>query len=124
MFVVEQACVYPELDGLDALPSTQHIFAALPDKRVVAAARVLACDATHPVRIGRVVVAPEYRGCGLSDELMRRVMHYCRQTFPKNVIELSAQVGVEKLYERFGFNVVSDAYLEDGIPHWDMRLIG
>jgi len=122
VFVVEQACVYPELDGQDALSSTHHVFATNADGHAVAAARVLASDASRPVRIGRVVIAPEYRGTGLSDELMKRVMGYCSATFPSEAIELSAQVGVEKLYQRFGFSIVSDAYLEDGIPHQDMRL--
>ncbi len=122
VFVVEQACVYPELDGKDALLSTQHIFAVQPHGEVIAAARVLASDATQPVRIGRVVVAPEHRGTGLSYELMSRVMAYCERVYPRDVLELSAQVGVERLYQHFGFKVISDAYLEDGIPHWDMRL--
>lgn len=122
VFVVEQACIYPELDGQDALNSTHHVFAAQPDGNVIAAARVLAPNATQPVRIGRVVVSPEFRGQGLSHDLMDRVMKYCETAYPKDVIELSAQVGVEKLYQHYGFEIVSDEYLEDGIAHWDMRL--
>lgn len=122
VFVVEQACIYSELDGQDALSSTHHVFAAQSDGNVIAAARILAPDATRPVRIGRVAVAPEFRGKGLSYELMDRVMKYCESTYPAAVIELSAQVGVEKFYQRYGFKIVSDEYLDDGIPHWDMRL--
>jgi len=121
VFVVEQACIYPELDGQDALSNTHHVFAAQPESNVVAAARILAPSTSLPVRIGRVVVAPEQRGTGLSDELMSRVMRYCEATYPGQLIELSAQVGAEALYQRHGFAVVSKEYLEDGIPHWDMR---
>lgn len=122
VFVVEQACIYPELDGQDALSETYHVLAMRADGQAVAAARVLASNDSLPVRIGRVVVAPEYRGTGLSVELMDRVMSYCSKTYPSKAITLSAQVGVEGLYQRFGFSIVSEVYLEDGIAHQDMRL--
>jgi len=87
----------------------------------VAAARVLAADGDLPVRIGRVVIDSAHRGTGLSGELMDRVMASADSHYPNQVIELSAQVGVDGLYQRYGFKVVSDDYLEDGIAHRDMR---
>ena len=54
---------------------------------------------------------------------MDRVMASVRQHFPDTVIELSAQVGVDGLYAEYGFRIVSDDYLDDGIPHRDMRLL-
>jgi len=122
VFVVEQACVYPELDGQDAFAETQHIFATDGNGDVIAAARVLAPDKALPVRIGRVVVAPMHRGTGLSRQLMDRVMSHCNQRFSNQTIELSAQVGADALYAAYGFKVVSEDYLDDGIPHRDMRL--
>jgi len=121
VFVVEQNCVYPELDGQDALANTRHLFAYDKTGSVVAAARVLAADGDLPVRIGRVVIDSAHRGTGLSGELMDRVMASADSHYPNQVIELSAQVGVDGLYQRYGFKVVSDDYLEDGIAHRDMR---
>lgn len=123
VFVVEQQCVYAELDGQDALPGTQHVFAFEQSGAVVAAARVLAPDDARPVRIGRVVVTPSYRGTGLSRRLMDRVMRICSDVYPQQSIELSAQVGADALYSAYGFEVVSKVYLDDGIPHQDMRLV-
>lgn len=122
VFVVEQRCVYPELDGQDALPGTRHLYATLDGVGVVAAARILAADNTRAVRIGRVVVAATHRGTGLSHQLMDRVMASCHQHYPNSIIELSAQVGVDDFYATYGFTVVSEDYLDDGIPHRDMRL--
>lgn len=122
VFVVEQQCVYPELDGQDALPDTRHLFATQNDgQTVVAAARILAANDTKSVRIGRVVVAANHRGTGLSRQLMDRVMASCHRHFPRSVIELSAQIGVDGLYAEYGFRVISKDYLDDGIPHRDMR---
>jgi len=122
VFIVEQNCVYPELDGQDALVDTRHVFAIDGSSKAIAAARVLAATDSLPVRIGRVVVDPDHRGTGLSKELMDRVMQICTRLYPDQIIELSAQVGVDGFYAGYGFKVVSEDYLEDGIPHRDMRL--
>lgn len=123
VFVVEQNCAYPELDGQDALPGTRHLFATdRVTDQVIAAARVLMPDVDRPVRIGRVVVKSSHRGTGLSRQLMDRVMACCAEHHPHQVIELSAQVGANALYAAYGFEVVSEDYLDDGIPHRDMRL--
>jgi len=125
VFVVEQRCAYAELDGQDVLLGTQHIFATESTSKahgeVVAAARVLAPNAGRPVRIGRVVVKPSHRGTGLSKQLMDRAMQYCAIHFQSIDIELSAQVGADALYAAYGFEVVSEDYLDDGILHRDMR---
>lgn len=129
VFVVEQQCIYPELDGQDALPGTRHLFGlvncqdapASTRQAVVAAARILASDDTRAVRIGRIVVAKAYRGTALSRTLMDRVMASCDKHYPDSVIELSAQVGVDGLYAEYGFKIVSADYFDDGIAHRDMR---
>jgi len=121
VFVVEQNCPYAELDGLDAITSTRQIFALEPDGEIVACGRVLAGNDNNPVRIGRVVVARAFRGTGLSALLMDKLMQCCSERYPSQPIKLSAQVGVEKFYAAYGFRAVSETYLEDGIPHIDMR---
>jgi ElaA protein len=123
VFVVEQRCPYAELDGLDLIDSTRQIFALNTGGEAVAAGRVLDASGAQPLRIGRVVVAAAFRGTGLSTTLMDRLMQSCQDRYPSQVIELSAQVGVEKLYAAYGFRQISEIYFEDGIPHRNMRFV-
>lgn len=122
VFVVEQCCAYPEIDGQDALATTAHVYVKNEDGVVVAAARVLAPMDSKPVRVGRVVVAKAQRGTGLATRLMQNVMQYCNEHYAGETVELASQVGAHKLYEQFGFVTSSADYLDDGIPHRDMRL--
>ena len=128
VFVVEQACAYPELDGQDLLDDTTHILAML-NQMPVAYARILApcwdnsdgkphCDS--PVHIGRVVVAPAHRLQGLASALMNQVLQHCERDFASHDQALAAQVTVENFYKKLGFTTCSDPYLEDGIAHVDM----
>lgn len=118
VFVVEQQCAYPELDGkdLDAL----HLRLIMGDKPV-AAARILP-PGRNPatVKIGRVVVSPDQRGKRLGEALMREAIAVCERQFPEHSIGLSAQSHLQRFYATFGFHAVSEVYLEDDIPHVDM----
>ena len=118
VFVVEQNCPYPDLDGrdLDAL----HLRLLRGDE-LIAAARIFAPSAKAPeARIGRVVVAPAHRGERLGDAVMREAIGVCERSFPGAPIALSAQKHLARFYASHGFEAVSDDYLEDGIPHVDM----
>lgn len=122
VFVVEQACIYPEFDGLDTREDTWHIIGK-HQQQVVAYARVMGPDSTTlnaPVHIGRVLVAADYRGAGLARQLFEQSLHRARAEWPEQGIALSAQVQVVGFYEAFDFKTVSDVYMEDGIPHVDM----
>lgn len=113
VFVVEQACAYPDLDGRDAEPGTLHV-AVLEGDRATACLRVL--DDGDARRIGRVAVAADRRGAGLAARLMERALALgC----PPWVLE--AQAHLAAWYERFGFEVAGAEYVEDGIPHVPMR---
>ena len=119
VFVVEQKCPYPELDGkdLDAL----HL-RLLSGKQLVGSARIRKPAKTDPAaRIGRVVVAPEHRGKKLGDRLMVEAIAQCGRLYPESPIKLSAQSQLLRFYESFGFVPVSEEYLEDEIPHVDMQ---
>lgn len=119
VFVVEQKCPYPELDGkdLDAL----HL-RLLSGRDLVGSARIRKPAKTDPAaRIGRVVVSPEHRGKKLGDRLMVEAIAQCERLYPENPIKLSAQSQLLRFYESFGFVPVSEEYLEDGIPHVDMQ---
>ncbi|ACE91292.1 putative fusion protein: putative acetyltransferase protein and hypothetical conserved protein [Rhizobium etli CIAT 652] len=118
VFVVEQNCPYPELDGkdIDAL----HL-RLMEGGELLASARILKPhEPQDPVKIGRVVVSPAHRGKRLGDALMSEAISACERLYPANSIALSAQAHLRRFYEAFGFVVASEEYLEDGIPHIDM----
>ncbi|MBZ9653954.1 GNAT family N-acetyltransferase [Phyllobacterium lublinensis] len=119
VFVVEQKCPYPELDGKDG--EALHL-RLLAGKELVASARIRKPAKTDPAaRIGRVVVAPEHRGKKLGDRLMVESIAQCERLYPQSPIKLSAQSHLQRFYGSFGFVPASEEYLEDGIPHVDMQ---
>jgi ElaA protein len=118
VFVVEQACAYPELDGRDAEPGTVHLWHAADDGTVLSTIRVLDNGAERS--IGRVATAVGARGRGLSAALIRRGIELCGG----RTIDIGAQAYLETWYERFGFRRSGPDYLEDGILHLPMRRSG
>ena len=121
VFVLEQGCLYADLDGLDTATGTRHVVLQDEDNVVVGCARVLdELDRDNrPVwRIGRVVLAPSARGHGWSDHLMGAALQICVD------VVLDAQTPLRGWYERLGFAVVGPEFLEDGIAHLPMRRAG
>jgi ElaA protein len=116
VFVVEQACPYPELDGRDAEPTTTHLWYADADGRALATVRVLHNGEDRA--IGRVATALDARNRGLSARLVRRGIELCEG----RTIDIGAQAYLEHWYERFGFRRSGPDYDEDGILHLPMRL--
>lgn len=128
VFVVEQACIYPELDGIDVLTGTWHCQGRL-NGNLVAYARLIGLDVNGqngvmaaPIKIGRVLTHESHRGQGLARQLMMRLLAHAGELAPERPIALSAQTAVVGFYQSIGFTVVSDEYIEDGIPHIDMAL--
>jgi ElaA protein len=117
VFVVEQQCPYPELDGRDTEPATEHLWFEA-DGRVLATIRVLDDGGTRA--IGRVATAVDARGQGLAARLMQEGIAVCGAA----PITLGAQAYLEHWYERFGFRRSGPGYVEDGIPHVPMRREG
>ncbi|WP_416900520.1 GNAT family N-acetyltransferase [Micromonospora echinospora] len=115
VFVVEQACVYPELDGRDVEPGTRHLWLA-EDGVPVAYLRILA-DPGGIERIGRVVVAPAARGGGHAGRLMTEAL----AVVGHRPCVLEAQSHLVDFYARYGFSASGPEYVEDGIPHTPMR---
>ena len=118
IFVVEQKCPYPELDGKD--PEALHL-RLMADEELLAAARIFPPSSDGAARIGRVAVSPQHRGKRLGEAVMREAITACGQHFPGKPIALSAQSHLLRFYQALGFVAVSDEYLEDGIPHIDMK---
>ena len=118
VFVVEQNCVYNDIDGRDQ--SAWHL-TGIEQGHLIAYTRILPPGVLYPnPAIGRVVTLPSTRGSGLGRELMKRSIEHCEKLFGKNFITLSAQVYLKKFYESLGFIGVGDEYLDDGIPHIKM----
>lgn len=116
VFVVEQACVYLDADGLD--PRCRHVFATA-DAKLVAYARIVPAGVKYPaISIGRVVVDPTARGGGVARTLMQRAIAACGVGAP---IIVQAQAYLEAFYASLGFARIGDVYDEDGIPHVDMQ---
>ena len=114
VFVVEQQCPYPELDGRDTEPTTEHLWFESGDT-VVATIRVLDDGASRA--IGRVATATAARGQGLAARLIEEGIALCGRL----PITLGAQAHLESWYEGFGFRRSGPGYVEDGIPHVPMR---
>ena len=114
VFVVEQECPYPELDGRDLEPGTRHVWVA-ESTAPVAYLRVL--DDGAEARIGRVLVASAHRGRGLAE----RLMHRAHEVVGERTCRLDAQSYLSRWYARFGYEQSGPEFVEDGIPHVPMR---
>ena len=115
IFVVEQDCVYQDVDNKDQ--KATHIF-ALENDEVVAYTRVFkAGDYFQEASIGRVVVAINNRGKGLARILMDKSILYVETNFTSTTIRISAQTYLKEFYSSFGFKQVGVQYEEDGLPH-------
>lgn len=115
VFVVEQDCPYPDLDGQDLLDDTLQVWAH-EDGKVLGTIRVLGAHGDAPA-IGRVATAGAARGRGVAAALIEHGITLCR---PDATIHLHAQAHLEAWYGRFGFERAGADYDEDGIPHVPM----
>jgi len=119
VFVVEQACPYPEVDGRDVDPSTLHVWTADADGRPTAYLRVLE-EPDGSARIGRVCTRVDRRGEGLAAELLRATL----ERMGERRCVLDAQAHLATWYARLGFEVSGPEFVEDGIPHVPMQRPG
>ena len=122
VFGIEQNCVYLDVDGAD---ETSHHLAAWSAQQSMplAYARIVAPGVKYAEpSIGRVITTTTARGTGLGRELMRRAIALARELYPGQGLRISAQSHLEAFYGSFGFVIVGERYLEDGIPHTEMLL--
>jgi len=120
VFVVEQNCVFLDIDGLDR--QTWHLLGQGDDGQLLAYVRLIPPGIKAPdALIGRVVTAPAARGGGTGRQLMNEALAQCERLWPGQPITLHAQAHLELFYGSFGFTPVGEQYMEDGIPHIEMR---
>lgn len=118
IFVVEQDCVYNDLDDFDK--EAVHVF-NVENNEIVATARLLQPGTRFAdFSIGRVVVKKDKRGTGLGKALMNAAIDYCITNWKAEKIKISAQQYLQRFYKELGFVVTTEMYLEDGIPHVGM----
>ena len=113
VFVVEQNCVYQDIDGIDT--RALHVY-AMHEGKCIGCLRVFERD-KKTVQIGRVVTAAMRRGTGLGRMLMLEALRILDDYFHGCSAYLEAQTYAVGFYSRFGFKVASEVFLEDGIPH-------
>lgn len=118
VFVVEQNCVYQDVDDLDQYAI--HIY--LRDKDGIQAyLRVIEAGKAHEeVAIGRVLISQQKRRCGLATKILFAGIEEAKKQMNASKIKIEAQTYAKSLYENIGFKQCSDEFLEDGIPHIEM----
>lgn len=121
VFVVEQDCVYQDIDGKDE--KALHVFGK-KDEKIVAYTRCFPPGIYfEEAAIGRVVVPADQRKYGYGHIIMEASLKAIEKEYKTTEIKLSAQTHLRKFYESHGFTQIGEGYLEDGIPHIAMILL-
>lgn len=119
VFVVEQTCIFQDMDGKDD-KDCQHIFCKI-ESTVIACARFFPSGVMYKeAALGRICTSPAHRGTGLGKELMLRSLAEMERCFPGQPVRIGAQTYLNDFYKSFGFENVSELYMEDGIEHVEM----
>ena len=116
VFVVEQNCVYQDIDGIDL--DSMHFFLK-EDEKIYAYLRSFIKE-EGVIQIGRVLTTKRREGLG--QRLLKEAIEIITSTQKPSSIYLEAQSYAIKFYEKEGFKVISEEFLEDGIPHVKMLL--
>jgi ElaA protein len=120
IFVVEQECVYLDVDGKDK--DVFHLFLK-ENNKILAYCRILPRGiAYEEASIGRVIVNRNFRKEKLGETLMTKAISYLKDVLKEKEIKIQAQAYLRSFYKKFGFQEISEEYLEDGIPHIDMKM--
>lgn len=120
VFVVEQNCVYQDLDGKDS--KALHVL-GFHENELIAYARIFEPgDYFQEASIGRIVVKEIYRKNQVGHRLVDYAINYLQFTLGKKQLRISAQKYLIAFYQSHGFQIDGEGYLEDGIPHIQMVL--
>lgn len=115
VFVVEQNCVYQDIDGKDQ--KALHVI-GIKNHKIVAYTRLFKPgDYFENASIGRVVVAKDQRQYRYGYDIMKASILAIENRFKETFIKISAQAYLKSFYNNLGFKEIGDLYLEDDIPH-------
>ncbi|MEP6682700.1 MAG: GNAT family N-acetyltransferase [Parafilimonas sp.] len=120
VFVVEQNCVFLDMDNKDE--GCLHFMGFVNDELAAYTRLVPPGYIYNEMSIGRVVTSSAHRSKGLGKELMQRSIDLCKDYFGDGPIKIGAQCYLLKFYESFGFKIIGERYDEDGIEHVHMML--
>lgn len=120
VFVVEQQCVYQDIDDYDV--DATHIY-IVHEHELAAYGRLLSPKTKfQEMSLGRILTTNKARGKGFGKEIVTLLITEAQKKFPNQTIHISAQQYLERFYSSFGFQTTSEVYLEDDIPHIEMKL--
>lgn len=117
VFVVEQNCVFLDIDDKDLY--SKHLM-GWDNANLAAYCRLIAPGKVYKQMLGRVVTCPNYRNTGVGRQLLKTSIEKCYELFGKEEIKIGAQLYLKKFYSSFGFIQCSNIYDEDGIEHIQM----
>jgi ElaA protein len=118
VFVVEQACVFQDMDGADT--EAMHLL-GISGGELVAYARCFAAGLKFKeASIGRIITRSNLRGSGAGHVLVRQAIDSVTQQWGPQAIRIGAQAHLENFYRQHGFETSAEPYIEDGIPHIEM----
>lgn len=119
VFIVDQQCVFADIDGEDQL-NCHHLFHSTQGQ-IIAYTRILAPGQIYQEPcLSRVCISPAQRGKGIGKQLLTNAIEETSKLFPERSIRIGAQLYLKSFYESFGFKVDGDIYFEDGIAHVQM----
>lgn len=122
IFVLEQKCIYQDIDYRDK--DAIHII-GYENKEIICYARILSPGTVYPkhTAIGRVLVREQYRKRQNGNTLMKKAIFVCQKEHSSYPIKISAQSHLDKFYSELNFKSTGKQYIEDGIPHQEMIYI-
>ena len=118
VFVVEQQCIFLDMDNKDQ--DCHHLQGRIDGELVVSVRIVPPGLSYDEPAIGRVVGSPRFRGIGAGKALMQKAIAETIRLYGNQPIKIGAQLYLKKFYEEQGFVQCSDTYMEDEIPHIKM----
>ena len=121
VFVVEQNCVYQDIDSKDQ--KAIHVLGYYEGVLAAYSRLFKPNEYFADSSIGRVIVKASHRDKKLGHDLMKASIDVVKDLFSETNITISAQLYLQKFYESHGFVTVGESYLEDDIPHIEMRKV-
>ncbi len=114
VFIVEQQCIYPDLDYRDE--GALHVL-MYEDNELIACARILPYSDGESMSFGRLCTATKYRGQGLGKKMMDIISNYLKEHYPQTPVVITAQHQLQAFYQQYEFEPRGVPFDMDGLPH-------